>query len=84
MVLSKSNIAVCGSHSQKKEASPFTPAVVATVAAAALATPQFADAATMNASVSSLLNSVLAGGVVGGLLVGAVSLVANFDPVNRR
>lgn len=70
--------------SQRKEAVPIVPVVAATVAVAALATPELAQAATMNPSVSNLLNSVLAGGVVGGLLIGAVSLVAQFDPVNRR
>ncbi|CAD7704292.1 unnamed protein product [Ostreobium quekettii] len=72
---------VCASH--QKDALLAAPALAAALTAA-LAAPEVADAATVNASVSALLNSVLAGGVVAGGIVGAVGLIANFDPVNRR
>lgn len=56
--------------------------VIAT-SGAALSSPFAAQAAT-TPSLRNLLYSVLAGGTVLFVLFGAVSIVAQFDPVNRK
>lgn len=53
-------------------------------ALAATAHPLAADAATLNSSVGSLLGSVFAGALVLTVLFGAVTVVAEFDPLTRR
>ena len=58
-------------------------AAVTVTAATALTHPLAAEAA-VTPSLKNLLQSVVAGGVVLGGLLGAVSLVAQFDPVNRK
>ena len=57
---------------------------VATSLVASLASPELASATTLTPTVQALLNSVVAGGVVVGLVLGAVTLVAGFDPIARK
>lgn len=51
--------------------------------AAMLANPLVAEAA-VTPSLKNLLNSVVAGGVVLGLIAAAVTAVSSFDPVSRK
>lgn len=59
-------------------------AAVTSGVAATMATPLMADASTMTPSLASLLNSVVAGGLVLAILFGAVTTVASFDRLSRR
>lgn len=48
-----------------------------------MAHPLVAEAA-VTPSLKNLVNSLVAGGLVLGLIAAAITGVANFDPVNRR
>ena len=50
---------------------------------AAMVVPDVAEAAQLTPSLKNFLLSIVAGGVVLGVLLGAVIAVANFDPVKR-
>uniref|UniRef100_A0A7C8ZE13 Photosystem II n=1 Tax=Opuntia streptacantha TaxID=393608 RepID=A0A7C8ZE13_OPUST len=50
---------------------------------AAMVVPDVAEAAELTPSLKNFLLSIVAGGVVLGVLLGAVIAVANFDPVKR-
>nr|CAD1822579.1 unnamed protein product [Ananas comosus var. bracteatus] len=67
----------------EKEGREWAAGMVA--AAAALVIPEVAEAAQpgISPSLKNFLLSIVAGGVVLGVLVGAVIAVANFDPVKR-
>ncbi|WOL14205.1 hypothetical protein Cni_G22985 [Canna indica] len=69
------------SWDKEKAASALTVAALA----AALAIPEVAEAAQpgVSPSLKNFLLSIVAGGVVLGVLVGAVVAVSNFDPVKR-
>ena len=69
-------------HSQKHEAL-IAPTVAASIAAS-LVVPDIAAATTLTPSVEALLKSVVAGGLLAGLILGAVTLVAGFDPITRK
>lgn len=56
---------------------------VTTAVGAMLANPLYAEAA-VTPSLKNLLNSVVAGGVVLGLIFGAVTAVSSFDPLDRK
>ncbi|OAY81592.1 hypothetical protein ACMD2_05608 [Ananas comosus] len=68
-----------------KEGREWAAGMVAAAAAAALVIPEVAEAAQpgISPSLKNFLLSIVAGGVVLGVLVGAVIAVANFDPVKR-
>lgn len=71
----------CDCSAEKK-----TEALVAGVSAgvaAMMANPLVAEAA-VTPSLKNLLNSVVAGGVVLGLIAAAITAVSSFDPVNRK
>lgn len=61
----------------------LTPTVAASIAAS-LSLPDVASATTLTPSVQALINSVVAGGIVAALILGAVTLVAGFDPIARK
>eukprot|EP00210_Caulerpa_lentillifera_P006743 g6445.t1 len=64
--------------------SEFAGPIVAASITAALVAPDFAMATTLTPTVEALLKSVAAGGIIAGLIVGAVTLVAGFDPITRK
>merc|ERR1719261_455409 len=51
---------------------------------AMLASPLYAEAASLSPSLKNLIGSVIAGAAVFGGLFGAVYFVSNFDPVTRK
>ncbi|GMH45866.1 hypothetical protein BSKO_13829 [Bryopsis sp. KO-2023] len=55
----------------------------AVVATTMLANPLVAQATERTTSVNALLGSVVNGGIVALFILGAVTIVAGFDPVNR-
>lgn len=67
--------------SAEKRQEAITAAVVTSVGAA-MANPLVAEAA-VTPTLKNLINSVIAGTVVLGLIAIAVTAVANFDPVRR-
>lgn len=58
--------------------------VIAASVAASLVAPEFAMATSLTPTVEALLKSVAAGGIIAALIVGAVTLVAGFDPITRK
>ncbi|XP_073100709.1 uncharacterized protein [Elaeis guineensis] len=79
----------CGLAVRASSSSPAKEKAVAGLTAAALAAamviPEVAEAAQpgISPSLKNFLLSIVAGGVVLAVLVGAVIAVANFDPVKR-
>lgn len=59
------------------------PAGVTAGLVAMMAHPLYAEA-SVTPSLKNLLNSVVAGALVLGLILGAVTVVSNFDPVSRK
>eukprot|EP00237_Pycnococcus_provasolii_P014426 CAMPEP_0205947514 /NCGR_PEP_ID=MMETSP1459-20131121/11_1 /ASSEMBLY_ACC=CAM_ASM_001120 /TAXON_ID=41880 /ORGANISM="Pycnococcus provasolii, Strain RCC931" /LENGTH=114 /DNA_ID=CAMNT_0053318617 /DNA_START=256 /DNA_END=600 /DNA_ORIENTATION=- len=57
---------------------------VTAAAGAMLASPLYAEAASLSPSLKNLIGSVIAGATVFGGIFGAVYFVSNFDPVSRK
>lgn len=78
----KCNVSWCCSSEERKQVIEL-PAALTVAIGTAMASPLAAQAG-VTPSLKNLINSVIAGGIVLGLIFGAVTLVAGFDPVKRN
>eukprot|EP00884_Botryococcus_braunii_P016242 jgi/Botrbrau1/3300/Bobra.174_1s0062.1 len=81
-IVARVNKGVVASSEERKQMIEL-PAAVTVAIGTAMASPLAAQAG-VTPSLKNLINSVIAGGVVLGLIFGAVTLVAGFDPVKRN